>query len=105
MESNDGPSRDFLSSQRSKTKFNAIEVPSISLTKGGGTIKGIDEKFSVNVVNGTKSFSIPLPFSSASGASPSLSLSYNSGALAASTNIISAYLVIYLYWFRNEYCQ
>jgi RHS repeat-associated protein len=64
----------------SKTKSNAIEIPSISLPKGGGAIKGIDEKFSVNAVNGTASFSIPLPFSPARGTSPSLSLSYNSGA-------------------------
>jgi RHS repeat-associated protein len=63
-----------------KTKSNAIEVPSITLPKGGGAIKGIDEKFSVNAVNGTAAFSIPLPFSPARGASPSLSLSYNSGA-------------------------
>jgi RHS repeat-associated protein len=70
----------FLKTDGGKTKSNAIEVPSISLPKGGGAIKGIDEKFSVNAVNGTASFSIPLPFSSARGASPSLSLSYNSGA-------------------------
>lgn len=62
------------------TKSNAIEIPSISLPKGGGAIKGIDEKFSVNAVNGTSSFSVPLPSSPARGASPSLSLSYNSGA-------------------------
>ena len=62
-----------------KTKSNAIEVPSISLPKGGGAIKGIDEKFSVNAVNGTSSFSIPLPFTPARGATPALSLSYSSG--------------------------
>ena len=73
-------SADFLKTDLGKTKSNAIEVPSISLPKGGGSIKGIDEKFSVNAVNGTASFSIPLPFSPARGASPSLSLSYNSGA-------------------------
>jgi len=49
------------------------------LPKGGGAIKGIDEKFSVNAVNGTASISVPLPFSPARGASPALSLSYNSG--------------------------
>ncbi|MEN8250422.1 MAG: SpvB/TcaC N-terminal domain-containing protein, partial [Bacteroidota bacterium] len=65
---------------RGKTKSNTIEVPSISLPKGGGAIKGIDEKFSVNAVNGTTSFDIPLPFSPARGAFPSLSLSYNSGS-------------------------
>ena len=69
----------FLKTDGGKTKSNAIEVPSISLPKGGGAIKGIDEKFSVNIVNGTASFSIPLPFSPSRGASPSLSLSYNSG--------------------------
>jgi hypothetical protein len=53
--------------------------PKISLPKGGGAIQGIDEKFSVNAVNGTASFSIPLPFAPARGASPALSLSYNSG--------------------------
>jgi len=62
-----------------KPKSKAIEVPSISLPKGGGAIKGIDEKFSVNAVNGTSSFSIPLPFSPARGVSPEVSLSYNSG--------------------------
>ena len=61
------------------TKSNAIEIPSINLPKGGGAIKGIDEKFSVNAVNGTASLSIPLPFSSARGASPKISLLYNSG--------------------------
>ena len=73
-------SANFLKTDGGKTKSNAIEIPSISLPKGGGAIKGIDEKFSVNAVNGTASFSIPLPFSPARGASPALSLSYNSGA-------------------------
>jgi RHS repeat-associated protein len=70
----------FLKTDGGKTKSNAIEVPSIALPKGGGALKGIDEKFSVNAVNGTASFSIPLPFSPARGASPSLNLSYNSGS-------------------------
>lgn len=71
---------EFLKTDGGKTKSNAIEIPSISLPKGGGAIKGIDEKFSVNAVNGSSSFSLPLPFSPARGASPSLSISYNSGA-------------------------
>lgn len=69
----------FLKTDGGKTQSNAIKVPSISLPKGGGAIKGVDEKFSVNAVNGTSSFSIPLPFSPARGASPELALSYNSG--------------------------
>ena len=63
-----------------KTKSNAIEIPSVSLPKGGGAIRGIDEKFTVNPVNGTASFSFPLPFSSSRGFSPSLSISYNWGS-------------------------
>jgi RHS repeat-associated protein len=72
-------SQSFLKTDGGKTKSNAIEVPSIALPKGGGAIKGIDEKFSVNAVNGSTSFTIPLPFAAARGAVPALSLSYNSG--------------------------
>ena len=62
------------------TKSNAIEIPRIVLPKGGGALKGIDEKFTVNAVNGTASFTIPLPFSTARGVTPALQVSYNSGA-------------------------
>lgn len=66
--------------QEHATKSNAIEVPQISLPKGGGALKGIDEKFQVNPTNGTSSFSIPLPFSpNRNGFTPQLALSYNSG--------------------------
>lgn len=70
----------LLSTGGGKTKSNAIEIPSVSLPKGGGALKGIDEKFSVNAVNGTAGFSIPLPVSPARGVTPSLSLGYNSGS-------------------------
>lgn len=56
-----------------------VEIPSVSLPKGGGAIKGIDEKFEVNAVNGTANFSIQLPVASARGFGISLSISYNSG--------------------------
>jgi len=56
------------------------QAPSISLPKGGGAIKGIDEKFSVNAVNGTAGLSIPVPVSDARGFSPSLQINYNSGS-------------------------
>ncbi len=63
------------------SQSNAIDIPSISLPKGGGAIKGIDEKFQVNPSNGTASFSIPLPLSpNRNGFTPALSVSYNSGA-------------------------
>ena len=77
---NENRANAFIQTDGGRTKSNAIEIPSLSLPKGGGAIKGIDEKFSVNAVNGTAAFSIPLPFSTARGASPSLNLSYNSGS-------------------------
>ena len=77
---NQNSSSKFLKTDGGKTKSNAIEIPSISLPKGGGAIKGVDEKFTVNAVNGTNSLNIPLPISSArNGFSPKLSLNYNSG--------------------------
>src|SRR5205085_4722168 len=56
-------------------------VPTLSLPKGGGAIRGIDEKFSANPVTGTGSLSIPI-FTTAgrSDFSPKVSLSYDSGA-------------------------
>ena len=67
--------------QENATESNAIEIPSISLPKGGGALKGIDEKFEVNAANGTATFNIPLPITPGrNGFSPSLTLGYNSGA-------------------------
>ncbi|MFT3750674.1 MAG: SpvB/TcaC N-terminal domain-containing protein [Agriterribacter sp.] len=63
------------------TKSNAVEIPSISLPKGGGALKGIDEKFRVNPSNGTATYSIPLPLTPGrNNFTPAVSLSYNSGA-------------------------
>ncbi len=56
-----------------------IDIPSISLPKGGGAIKSIDEKFEVNASSGSASLSIPLPTASIRGFSASLNVSYNSG--------------------------
>ena len=56
-------------------------LPSISLPKGGGAIRGIGEKFNANSVTGTASLNVPIytsPGRSAFG--PQLSLSYDSGA-------------------------
>ena len=56
-------------------------LPSVSLPKGGGAIRGIGEKFGVNPVTGTGTLSIPVVTSSGrSGVGPQLSLSYDSGA-------------------------
>lgn len=64
---------------KNKTAISEIELPGINLPKGGGAIRGIEEKFQVNAVTGTVSFSIPLPITSSRGA-PTLGLTYNSGA-------------------------
>ena len=60
--------------------INASQIPSLTLPKGGGALKGIDEKFIVNAVNGTNAMAVSLPVAPArSGFSPSLSLNYSSG--------------------------
>src|SRR5262245_13591178 len=56
-------------------------LPSISLPKGGGAIRGIGEKFAANPVTGTGSLSVPILTSPGrSGFGPQLSLAYDSGA-------------------------
>jgi hypothetical protein len=53
-------------------------LPSISLPKGGGAIRGIDEKFSANPVTGTGFMTVPISTSPGrSGFGPLLSLSYD----------------------------
>ena len=71
-----------VSNERNKTDENfAIQTPTISLPKGGGALKNIDEKFQVNAANGTASFSIPLPYSKTrNDFAPAITLSYNSGS-------------------------
>src|SRR5580692_2605070 len=55
--------------------------PTISLPKGGGALRSVDEKFKVNAANGTCSLSVALPFSKArSDIGLSLTLDYNSGS-------------------------
>ena len=57
------------------------QAPEITLPKGGGALKGIDEKLDVNPVTGSSGMSIPLPVAPARGGfSPALSISYSSGA-------------------------
>ena len=60
---------------------NAASLPSLSLPKGGGAIRGIGEKFAANPVTGTGSLSVPIFTSPGrAGFGPQLSLSYNSGS-------------------------
>lgn len=59
----------------------AVAAPMPALPKGGGAIRGIGEKFSVNPVTGTASLQIPIVTSPGrAGFHPELSLSYDSGA-------------------------
>ncbi len=56
-------------------------APVIELPKGGGALKGIDEKFSVNAVNGTAALEVGLPVTPGRGGfTPGLALQYNSGS-------------------------
>lgn len=55
--------------------------PSVSLPKGGGSVRGLGEKFTANPVTGTGTASVPLALSPGrSGFGPSLSLEYDSGS-------------------------
>lgn len=56
-------------------------LPSVSLPKGGGAIRGIGEKFSTNPATGTGSLSVPIATSPGrAGFDLNLELSYDSGA-------------------------
>ncbi|MDQ3929771.1 MAG: toxin, partial [Chloroflexota bacterium] len=55
--------------------------PYVSLPRGGGAVRGIDEKFSVNPANGTATLAVPIGTSPGRGGSaPQLSISYDSGS-------------------------
>lgn len=74
-------STSFPSNNISESKFNAFEITPVNLPKGGGAIKGIEEKFQVNSVSGTSSFEISIPLSpSRHGFVPAVGLNYNSGS-------------------------
>ena len=66
--------------EEDKSPYFKSAAPALALPKGGGALRGIDEKFSVNAVNGTASVEIPLPLSPGRGGfTPALGISYNSG--------------------------
>ena len=67
--------------QRVESANRAVQVPTVSLPKGGGAIRGMGEKFAANPVTGTGSLSVPIATSPGrSGFGPELALSYDSGA-------------------------
>ncbi len=82
-ERNPAESQGTSKSTKSKGKETPKEfsLPSISLPKGGGAIRGIGEKFNVTPATGTGSLSVPLAVSHGrSGFDPHLNLSYDSGS-------------------------
>src|SRR5262245_27688706 len=76
-----GPGASGTPAGRGDSQEFFLQVPAIGLPKGGGALKGIDEKFTINAANGTASVAIPLPLTPGrAGTTPSLSLTYNSGS-------------------------
>ena len=72
--------KDNAGSKPAAGGYASSSAPQITLPKGGGAIKSIDEKFSVNAANGTAGCSFPFPFSaSRNGFMPGMTLSYSSG--------------------------
>lgn len=58
-----------------------LSAPEISPSKGGGAIRGIDEKFAVNPATGTASLNVPISVPPGrQGMGPQLALNYDAGA-------------------------
>jgi RHS repeat-associated protein len=75
------PSSNTGEKNKKTDNYTSLPVPQITLPKGGGSIRSIDEKFSVNAANGTSGCSFAFPFStSRNGFMPAMALSYSSGA-------------------------
>jgi hypothetical protein len=57
-------------------------LPQISLPKGGGALRGINETFAADLATGTGSLQVPIRLSAGrAGSGPQLTLSYVIGAL------------------------
>lgn len=79
--SNNQPSDTGDKKNQGTNNYTSLSVPQITLPKGGGSIRSIDEKFSVNAANGTAGCSFSFPFSlSRNEFMPSMALSYSSGS-------------------------
>lgn len=64
-----------------ESQLEPIEIPELKMPTGGGALRGIDEKFSVNAANGTATLTAQLPLTPNRGAfTPKLDLGYSSGA-------------------------
>jgi RHS repeat-associated protein len=83
-ESNGGPSQGSSSPPSQATGAPApdpLALPSITLPKGGGAIRGIDEKLSIGLATGTANLTVPVfTTPGRQGFGPVLSVGYDSGA-------------------------
>ncbi len=84
---NDTPGREAAhlpnqgETQAPRPERDLVQAPSIDLPKGGGAIRGIDEKFQVNPATGSGAITVPIATSPGrQGFGPELALSYDSGA-------------------------
>jgi RHS repeat-associated protein len=68
------------SGETSSQERSPFAPPQLELPKGGGAIRGMGEKFSVDAARGTASLTVPIAISEArSGFTPQLSVHYDSG--------------------------
>ena len=68
-------------SDAAQPERSAFTAPAITQPRGGGAIRGIDEKFSANPATGTGTLTVPLGLSPGrAGFGPQLALTYDSGA-------------------------
>jgi RHS repeat-associated protein len=57
-----------------------VRLPSITLPRGGGAARSVDEKFISNPATGSASLAVPLPTTAGRGFSPQLTLVYDTSA-------------------------
>lgn len=75
------PSTPAAGSSSSAGSSQLLKSPDLSLAKGGGSLKGAEEKFQANPVTGSAGVTISLPTSPGrEGGTPALSLGYDSGS-------------------------
>ncbi|KAA2238584.1 hypothetical protein F0L74_20385 [Chitinophaga agrisoli] len=64
----------------SKVDSSRIAAPKVTMPAGGGALRGISEPFKAQAFTGSGAFSIPFPLPDARGFSPTINLTYSSGA-------------------------
>jgi Salmonella virulence plasmid 65kDa B protein len=70
-----------IESANGESPGGPIQPPTVSLPKGGGTIRGLGKKFAANPVTGSATFSILVPASPGrNGFGPQLALRYDSAS-------------------------